>query len=192
MAVSASDIRSALSLPQTTSAPRKTHHASTKKPDGISRELYSLIGPSAPSLAAYLAKPRLKQKPNLGGGGTVKWYATPSIQHSPQTSSTGSTDHSPTAPVRMHCNSLTGSNSLTPLAVGHAHHRSCMPSHPSRLSLCKVQCTDKAIRLLSGRVHPSLGGSVLPVLPLPLPITVHRQRMDKGRNRLSVQHSTRI
>ncbi|KAN0097425.1 hypothetical protein V8E55_001871 [Tylopilus felleus] len=77
MAVSASDIRSALSLPQTTSAPRKTHHASTKKPDGISRELYSLIGPSAPSLAAYLAKPRLKQKPNLGGGGTVKWEHRP-------------------------------------------------------------------------------------------------------------------
>ena len=37
-------------------------------------ELYSLIGPSAPSLAAsQLSKPRLKQKPNLGGGGRVKW-----------------------------------------------------------------------------------------------------------------------
>ncbi|KAG6378754.1 hypothetical protein JVT61DRAFT_13027 [Boletus reticuloceps] len=80
MALSASDIRSALSLPQSTPAPahhRKTHPSTTKKPDGISRELYSLIGPSAPSLAAHLAKPRLRQKPNLGGGGTVKWEHRP-------------------------------------------------------------------------------------------------------------------
>ncbi|KAF8557043.1 hypothetical protein OG21DRAFT_1482642 [Imleria badia] len=73
MAISASDIRSALSLPQSIPAPRRA----AKKPDGISRELYSLIGPSAPSLAAHLAKPRLKQKPNLGGGGTVKWEHRP-------------------------------------------------------------------------------------------------------------------
>ncbi|KAF8450496.1 hypothetical protein L210DRAFT_956608 [Boletus edulis BED1] len=80
MALSASDIRSALSLPQSTPAPahhRRTHPSTTKKPDGISRELYSLIGPSAPSLAAHLAKPRLRQKPNLGGGGTVKWEHRP-------------------------------------------------------------------------------------------------------------------
>ena len=44
-----------------------------KKPEGIPRELYALIGPSAPTLAAQFAKPRLKQKPNLGGGGRVKW-----------------------------------------------------------------------------------------------------------------------
>lgn len=74
MAVSASDIRSALSLPP---PPRRTHPAPPKKPDGISRELYALIGPSAPSLAAHLAKPRLKQKPTFGTGGSVKWYASP-------------------------------------------------------------------------------------------------------------------
>jgi hypothetical protein len=80
MAVSASDIRSALSLPSsstpvqsTTPAPRKSQGQVTKKPEGISRELYALIGPSAPSLVAHLAKPRLKQKPNFGSGGKVKW-----------------------------------------------------------------------------------------------------------------------
>ncbi|KAG8218672.1 hypothetical protein J3R82DRAFT_4338 [Butyriboletus roseoflavus] len=77
MALSASDIRSALSLPQSSSHPRRSHPAPAKKPDGISRELYSLIGPSAPSLAAHLAKPRLKQKPSFGAGGTVKWEHRP-------------------------------------------------------------------------------------------------------------------
>ncbi|OAX44491.1 hypothetical protein K503DRAFT_764907 [Rhizopogon vinicolor AM-OR11-026] len=80
MAVSASDIRSALSLPSSSTpvpsaqpAPRKSQGQVTKKPEGISRELYALIGPSAPSLVAHLAKPRLKQKPNLSSGGKVKW-----------------------------------------------------------------------------------------------------------------------
>ncbi|EMD41063.1 hypothetical protein CERSUDRAFT_80713 [Gelatoporia subvermispora B] len=76
---SAADVRSILSLPNPSAAgpsqPRKpaapTERA--RKPEGISRELYSLIGPSVPTLAAQLAKPRLKQKPNLGGGGRVKW-----------------------------------------------------------------------------------------------------------------------
>ncbi|EGO27874.1 hypothetical protein SERLADRAFT_447095 [Serpula lacrymans var. lacrymans S7.9] len=78
MAATAADIRSALSLPTNSAAgpsqpqPRKSN-STNKKPEGISRELYALIGPSAPSLAAQLAKPRLKQKPNLGGGGKVKW-----------------------------------------------------------------------------------------------------------------------
>ncbi|KAH7914414.1 hypothetical protein BJ138DRAFT_400416 [Hygrophoropsis aurantiaca] len=92
MAISASDIRSALSLPgpsapsapqstlrkaQSQSTSNKPANNFTKKPEGISRELYALIGPSAPSLAAHLAKPRLKQKPNLGGGGKVKWEWRP-------------------------------------------------------------------------------------------------------------------
>ncbi|KAG2156225.1 hypothetical protein DEU56DRAFT_969325 [Suillus clintonianus] len=84
MAVSASDIRSALSLPSSstpvqsaTPAPRKSQGQVTKKPEGISRELYALIGPSAPSLVAHLAKPRLKQKPNFGSGGKVKWEWRP-------------------------------------------------------------------------------------------------------------------
>ncbi|KAI0796325.1 hypothetical protein BC629DRAFT_1504858 [Irpex lacteus] len=77
---SAADVRSILSLPNPStpgpSQPRKPPATTerARKPEGISRELYSLIGPSAPTLAAaQLAKPRLKQKPNLGGGGRVKW-----------------------------------------------------------------------------------------------------------------------
>lgn len=80
MAASAADVRSILSLPDPSSTagpsqPKKPTAPSTRKPEGISRELYSLIGPSAPSLTAQFAKPRLKQKPNLGGGTKVKWYA---------------------------------------------------------------------------------------------------------------------
>ncbi|KZT66038.1 hypothetical protein DAEQUDRAFT_813884 [Daedalea quercina L-15889] len=76
---SAADVRSILSLPNpSTPGPsqlRRTPSTAEKarKPDGISRELYSLIGPSAPTLATQLAKPRLKQKPNLGSSGRVKW-----------------------------------------------------------------------------------------------------------------------
>ncbi|KAF8914172.1 hypothetical protein CPB84DRAFT_1758608 [Gymnopilus junonius] len=77
MAASAADIRSALSIPEssTPAAPQpKKSTAAARKPEGISRELYSLIGPSAPSLAAQLAKPRLKQKPKFGGAGAkVRW-----------------------------------------------------------------------------------------------------------------------
>ncbi|GLB33978.1 putative SANT/Myb-like domain of DAMP1 [Lyophyllum shimeji] len=77
MAASAADVRSILSLPEPSATPgpsqlKKQAAPSARKPEGISRELYSLIGPSAPSLAA-LTKPRLKQKPNLGGGAKIKW-----------------------------------------------------------------------------------------------------------------------
>ncbi|KAI0938219.1 hypothetical protein AcV7_003466 [Taiwanofungus camphoratus] len=80
---SAADVRSILSLPNPStpgpSQPRKPPNTieRSRKPEGISRELYSLIGPSAPTLAAQLAKPRLKQKPNLGSGGRVKWERRP-------------------------------------------------------------------------------------------------------------------
>jgi DNA methyltransferase 1-associated protein 1 len=79
MAASAADIRSALSIqePSSSAGPSQTKKpvpSNTRKPEGISRELYSLIGPSAPSLAAQLAKPRLKQRPNFGGrSGKTKW-----------------------------------------------------------------------------------------------------------------------
>lgn len=79
MAASAADVRSALSIPDATLAAGPSQQKkpaatpTARKPEGISRELYSLIGPSAPSIAAQLAKPRLKQKPNLTGGGKVKW-----------------------------------------------------------------------------------------------------------------------
>ena len=75
---SAADVRSILSLPSSsTPASSQSKKAATplsRKPSGISRELYSLIGPSAPTLVAQVAKPRLKQKPNLGSGGSSKWY----------------------------------------------------------------------------------------------------------------------
>ena len=75
---SAADVRSILSLPSpstpTPSQPKKAATPLSRKPSGISRELYSLIGPSAPTLVAQVAKPRLKQKPNLGSGGSSKWY----------------------------------------------------------------------------------------------------------------------
>jgi len=75
---SAADIRSALSLENNVSTgpsqPKRQSLSSIKKPDGISRELYSLIGPSAPTLVTQLTKPRLKQKPNLGIGTRVRWY----------------------------------------------------------------------------------------------------------------------
>ena len=83
MAASAADVRSILAIPDPPAAgssqpakkPQGTERA--RKPEGIPRELYALIGPSAPTLAAQFAKPRLKQKPNLGGGGRVKWRVPP-------------------------------------------------------------------------------------------------------------------
>jgi hypothetical protein len=77
LSASAADVRSILSLPGPSSTPvqpkKSVAATSARKPEGISRELYSLIGPSAPSLAAQFAKPRLKQKPNFGGGSKTKW-----------------------------------------------------------------------------------------------------------------------
>lgn len=76
---SSSEVRAILDLPSsslsaTPSLPQKKLSApSARKPDGISRELFSLIGPSSTTLVAQLAKPRLKQKPNLGAGSKIKW-----------------------------------------------------------------------------------------------------------------------
>ncbi|KAJ7929948.1 hypothetical protein B0H13DRAFT_2309998 [Mycena leptocephala] len=72
------DVRSILDLPSSSSATPISLHKklalpSARKPDGISRELFSLIGPSSTTLVAQLAKPRLKQKPNLGAGSKIKW-----------------------------------------------------------------------------------------------------------------------
>ncbi|KAJ7016793.1 hypothetical protein C8F04DRAFT_1340561 [Mycena alexandri] len=68
---------SILSLPSAAATPappqKKAALPSARKPDGISRELFSLIGPSSTTLVAQLAKPRLKQKPNLGAGSKIKW-----------------------------------------------------------------------------------------------------------------------
>ncbi|KAJ7068454.1 hypothetical protein C8F01DRAFT_1118240 [Mycena amicta] len=75
MATSA-EVRSILDLPAPTAGP--SHHKkptapAPRKPEGISRELYSLIGPSSTTLVAQLAKPRLKQKPNFGVSSKTKW-----------------------------------------------------------------------------------------------------------------------
>ncbi|KAJ7638929.1 hypothetical protein FB45DRAFT_739854 [Roridomyces roridus] len=72
----AGDIRSALDLELVPPAPppqKKAAPPAVRKPEGISRELFSLIGPSSTTLVAQLAKPRLKQKPNLGQGSKIKW-----------------------------------------------------------------------------------------------------------------------
>ncbi|KAJ7178968.1 hypothetical protein C8R46DRAFT_1159681 [Mycena filopes] len=74
------EVRSLLDLPSSSSTPapqRKNTLPSARKPDGISRELFSLIGPSSTTLVAQLAKPRLKQKPNLGAGSKIKWEWRP-------------------------------------------------------------------------------------------------------------------
>ncbi|PPR04040.1 hypothetical protein CVT24_010615 [Panaeolus cyanescens] len=79
MAASAADIRSALQLPdhsqeQGPSQPKKQPASGTRKPEGIPRELYALIGPQAPTLAAQLSKPRFKAKPKLGSvSAKSKW-----------------------------------------------------------------------------------------------------------------------
>ncbi|KAF7355467.1 SWR1-complex protein 4 [Mycena sanguinolenta] len=71
-----SEVRAILDLPSSSTpapAPKKLSVPTARKPDGISRELFSLIGPSSTTLVAQLAKPRLKQKPNLGAGSKIKW-----------------------------------------------------------------------------------------------------------------------
>ncbi|KAJ6598891.1 hypothetical protein DFH09DRAFT_17877 [Mycena vulgaris] len=78
----AADVRSILELPSSSSATPVPSHKklslqSARKPEGISRELFSLIGPSSTTLVAQLAKPRLKQKPNLGAGSKIKWEWRP-------------------------------------------------------------------------------------------------------------------
>ena len=68
MAASDADVRSILSIPNpptagaSTQAKKPQAAERAKKPEGIPRELYALIGPAAPTLAAQFAKPKLKQK----------------------------------------------------------------------------------------------------------------------------------
>ena len=72
---SSADIRDILSLPaavNSTSAPRKLVSNAPKKPEGISREVYALIGDNSPSLVQQYAAPKLKQKPTFGKSQTAK------------------------------------------------------------------------------------------------------------------------
>jgi DNA methyltransferase 1-associated protein 1 len=76
---SANDIRDILSLPRepstSTAVPRKSGGPGTglRKPEGISRELYSLLGDNVPTLVAQFARPKFKQKPVFGKGKST-WY----------------------------------------------------------------------------------------------------------------------
>ncbi|EJD01618.1 uncharacterized protein FOMMEDRAFT_126683, partial [Fomitiporia mediterranea MF3/22] len=89
---SAADVRSILSIPgpsgsQTPNASASisastpagiissVNKARKPKPDGISRELFALIGTAVPTLNAQLAKPKFKPKPKAlsGGGKATKW-----------------------------------------------------------------------------------------------------------------------
>jgi DNA methyltransferase 1-associated protein 1 len=75
MATSA-DVRDILSLPTAGSsniipvAKKLVSHA--KKPEGISREVYALIGDNSPTLVQTHAAPKLKQKPTFGKAQTAK------------------------------------------------------------------------------------------------------------------------
>lgn len=69
---SAADIRSVLSVPDPvpgpSQQPQKKSTTTSKRPQGISRELYELIGDSVPSVVPQQSRARLKLKPNLGSG----------------------------------------------------------------------------------------------------------------------------
>jgi len=74
------DVRSILNLPLAgpsgsgSSAPRRSA-AAPRKPDGISRELYALIGDNAPSLAeaqASIAAVKYRDRPKLKAK-KVRW-----------------------------------------------------------------------------------------------------------------------
>ncbi|EJU06594.1 hypothetical protein DACRYDRAFT_103540 [Dacryopinax primogenitus] len=67
------EIVSSLVPPGSTPVPRKAVAPSaTRKPEGISRELYNLIGNAAPTLVAQVSRPKFKARPDLGRA-RVKW-----------------------------------------------------------------------------------------------------------------------
>jgi len=71
--ISASDLRAILPIPisnndASSQQPPTTISKKPKRPNGMSREVYNIIGPSAPSLV--VKKPQYKQRPNVSGS---KW-----------------------------------------------------------------------------------------------------------------------
>ncbi len=77
--MTSSDVRSILNLPQAgpspAAQPRRSLHP-VKRPEGISRELYALIGDNAPSLAeaqASVAAVKYRDRPKFKTK-KVKWY----------------------------------------------------------------------------------------------------------------------
>ncbi|WVR08693.1 hypothetical protein IAU60_005751 [Kwoniella sp. DSM 27419] len=95
--MSSQDVRSILNLPQagpSVAIPRKSS-AVVRKPDGISRELYALIGDNAPSLAeaqASLAAVRYRERPSLKSK-KVHWEWTRFTPAARQGSSTAQLGH---------------------------------------------------------------------------------------------------
>lgn len=74
---SSADVRDILALPaagssNTVPAAKKLVSSAPKKPDGISREVYALIGDNSPTLVQTYAAPKLKQKPTFGKTQTAK------------------------------------------------------------------------------------------------------------------------
>ncbi|EUC66466.1 SWR1-complex protein [Rhizoctonia solani AG-3 Rhs1AP] len=68
---SSADVRDILSLPASSSslipaAKKIISNTPARKPDGISREVYALIGDNSPTLVQTYAAPKLKQKPTFG------------------------------------------------------------------------------------------------------------------------------
>ncbi|QRW16322.1 SWR1-complex protein 4 [Rhizoctonia solani] len=68
---SSADVRDILSLPASSSglmpaAKKIVASGPSRKPDGISREVYALIGDNSPTLVQNYAAPKLKQKPTFG------------------------------------------------------------------------------------------------------------------------------
>lgn len=76
--MSSHDVRSILNLPvagPSTGSSSKRSHGRVHKPDGISRELFALIGDNAPSLAeaqASMAAVKYRDRPKLKTK-KVKW-----------------------------------------------------------------------------------------------------------------------
>ena len=77
--MTSSDVRSILDLPlagPSTFTPLRKSLNTVKRPEGISRELYALIGNNAPSLAeaqASLAAVKYREKPRIKAK-KVNWY----------------------------------------------------------------------------------------------------------------------
>ncbi|CAE6531455.1 unnamed protein product [Rhizoctonia solani] len=75
---SSADVRDILSLPASSSslipaAKKIISNAPTRKPDGISREVYALIGDNSPTLVQTHVAPKLKQKPTFGKTNLKHW-----------------------------------------------------------------------------------------------------------------------
>jgi DNA methyltransferase 1-associated protein 1 len=196
---SAADVRSILSLPSSsTPAPAQPKKASaplTRKPSGISRELYSLIGPAAPTLVAQVAKPRLKQKPNFGGGGSSKWCVPlASAENAVLRNGAGCGSLSRTLRGRMGCSLAIGSKptrtrmlvrpSLSPSLLG----IDTAPEYP----FARYNAKSPDYRYSEEEYTQFLEGPRLDHHSIAHTHIIIRSRMGQGRDRLPFQSHPRI